>query len=221
MRTQMTAISLVCALVLAVGGAASASPSFRGYTGLVVIPTADTLDKGEYNLGAMVEDLGDVDFNDLFANYGPIDNMEVGINSVQAIGGGDRETLINAKYRLMRETEEHAAVAFGIADLADEIESTAYVVVSKSLARGINMFDKEVTNLRGHLGFGGGWLDGLFLGASAFLGNRAMVSVEWDSRDTNIGLRLTPMPGFRLHAGLLDVGGASNLGVGVSFQKSY
>lgn len=221
MKSTVRSLAIASLLVLMAVGAAFGSPSFRGYTGLVVVPTADTLDKGEYNVGAMTEDLGDFDFHDLFANYGPIDNMEIGINSVKAIGGSGRETLINAKYRIMRETEERAAVAFGITDLTDEIESTAYVVVSKSLARGINVFDKDIMNLRGHIGFGGGRLDGLFLGASAFLGNRLMISVEWDSKDTNIGVRITPLPGWRIHGALFDIGGKSDLGAGISFQKSY
>lgn len=221
LRNQLTTIGLACALLLATSAVAMASPSFRGYTGLVTIPTADTLDVGEFNLGVMVEDLGDADVHDAFGNYGLIDSMEVGINSVRPVGDGERETLINAKYRLLRETEERAGVAFGVADLTDEIESTAYVVFSKSLARGVNLFDNEITNLRGHFGFGGGWLDGLFLGVSAFVGNRVMASVEWDSEDTHIGLRFTPLPGWRLHTALFDVGGANDLGAGISFQKSY
>ena len=121
----------------------------------------------------------------------------------------------------MPETEDKAGVAFGLSDLTNEIESTAYVVASKSVVRGLNVFDNEITNLRGHVGFGGGRLDGLFVGLSGFLGNRFMISAEWDSRATNFGFRFTPVKQLRLHAALFDVGGASNLGLGFSFNKSY
>ena len=213
---------IVCVALLATAiSTAGAAPSFRGYTGLVIVPNADSLNKGEFNFGVMTEDTGKFEANDVFGNYGLIDNLEVGSNSHRIPGAGERETLVNAKYRFMPETEDKAGVAFGLFDLTDEIESTAYVVISKSLVRGLSIFDNEITNLRGHIGFGGGRLDGMFVGLSGFLGNRIMISVEWDSRDTNFGFRFTPVKQLRLHAALFDVGGASNLGLGASFNKSY
>ena len=213
---------LACALLVAmVAPAADAAPSFRGYTGLVLIPNADSLNQGEYNFGAMTEDTGRFEANDMFANYSPLDGLEVGFNSFQMVGPNQRETLLNGKYAFMPETEEQPGIAFGITDLTGEVESTAYVVASKSIVRGINVFDNEITNLRGHIGFGGGALDGLFVGASGFLGNRIMVSVEYDSVNTNVGFRFTPVKQVRLHAALIDIGGSSNLGLGFSFNKSY
>lgn len=220
MKMRLLAV-VICAMLMSVTALAQGAPSFRGYTGLVVVPTADTLDEGEFNVGLMTEDVGDFDANDMFVNYGPIDGLEVGFNSFQPLGGGDRETLINAKYRIMPETEERAAVAFGLIDLTDEQESTAYAVVSKSLARGLTVFDNEITNLRGHVGIGGGRLDGLFAAISAFAGNRVMFSVEYDSMDTNFGFRFTPVRGVRLHAAWFDVGGRDDFGAGVSYSKTY
>ena len=218
MRKHLLGVTLCLALLGAALSVAQGAPSFRGYTGLVVIPTADTLNSGEYNFGLMTEDTGEFDANDLFANYGAANGLEIGLNSNQA---SPRETLISAKYLLMRETEERAGVAFGIFDLTDERQSTAYVIVSKSLVRGLNLFDSEITNLRGHIRLGGGTLDGLFGGVSGFVGNRMMFSVEWDSRDTNLGFRFTPFRTVRLHAALFDLGGSSDLGLGISFNKSY
>ncbi len=212
-------VSLTLAFLLA--SVAMAVPSFRGYTGLVVIPTADVLDQGEYSVGVMTEEADDFEANDVFAMYSPTNNFEIGINSIQLVNASERETQINAKYRLMAETEQRAAVAFGLIDASDEIESTAYAVFSKSLMRGIKVFDNDITNLRGHIGIGGGQLDGLFFGVSLFAGNRVMFSYEWDSRDSNIGFRLTPVRGLRLHAAWFDVGGRDDLGFGVSFTKNY
>lgn len=213
-------------LLIVLTGMTFASPSFRGYTGLVVIPTADTLNQGEFNMGVMTEDTSHFHANDIFGNYSSVNNLEVGFNSRLSDSSSDdsdneRETLINAKYRFIPETETSAGVACGLIDLTNEIESTAYVVASKSLARGLNIFDSEVTSLRGHIGIGGGSLDGLFLGLSAFAGNRVMFSFEWDSKNVNLGFRFTPMKGFRIHAALFDTGGSDDLGLGASFTKTY
>ena len=218
MSRHLLMVVLCIALLAAALSVAQGAPSFRGYTGLVIIPTADALDDGEYNFGVMTEDTGEFDANDLFANYGVANGLEIGFNSSQA---SPRETLINAKYLFMRETEERAGVAFGIIDLTDERQSTAYLVASKSLVRGLNVFDREITNLRGHIGLGGGRLNSLFCGVSGFVGNRMMFSVEWDSRDTNLGFRFTPFRTVRLHAALFDLGGSSDLGLGISFNKTY
>ena len=215
-------IAVLCvALVAAAVSIALGAPSFRGYTGLVLIPTAETLNKGEYNFGLMTEDTSKFEANDIFANYGPTDCLEIGFNSFQIRGADTRETLINAKYQLMPETESKAGVAFGLIDLTNEVEATAYTVVSKSLARGVSVFDSDIINIRGHIGFGGGALNGLFVGASAFAGNRVMFSAEWDSSDVNIGFRFTPVKGLRLHAAWFDVGSGDNIGLGVSYQKTY
>lgn len=223
MRRQVLAIVFCFALIVVAASASYASPSFRGYTGLVVVPTADTLTEGEFSMGLMTEEVDDFEINDAFGNYGVADNLEVGFNSMRPAGAcsGCRETVINAKYGLMPETENRAAVAFGVSDITDELDATAYLAVSKSLVRGIKVFENEVTNLRGHFGFGGGQLDGLFVGASAFVGNRAMVSVEWDSSDVNVGLRITPLMNWRIHAGWFDIGDGLDFGLGASYTKVY
>lgn len=221
MRRNLLGIMLCLALMAAAVGSAQASPSFRGYSGLVVVPTADTLNMGEFSFGAMAEDVGDFDASDLFVNYGPADNLEIGFNSISLSGVDDRETIINTKYRFLTESETKPGIAFGLIDLTNEIEATGYMVASKSLARGVSIFDNDITNMRGHIGFGGGRLDGLFLGLSAFVGNRVMFSLEWDSKDTNLGFRFTPVRGLRLHAALFDVGGRDDFGLGISFTQAY
>jgi len=221
LRKLFTPAILCCALVLVLALSAHTAPSFRGYTGLVIIPTADALQEGEYNLGANTENIDDFNASNIFANFAPINNLEVGFDSFQLTDGADRETLLNAKYLFMPETDNQAGVAFGLHDLTNEVNSTAYAVASKSIARGLSVFDSEITNVRGHIGVGGGRFDGLFFGASAFLGNRLMLSFEYDSADVNLGARFTPVRGIRIHGGWFDVGGRDDFGLGVSYNKSY
>lgn len=215
-------LTLVILITLYLTTPLLAVPSFRGYTGLVIIPTADTLNRGEFNVGVMTEDVSDFDANDIFFNYGIIDNLEFGFNSFLPIDEDDRGTLINAKYSFMRETDTLPGVAVGIVDLTDDEETTVYAVASKSIGRCLNVFDGEITNLRAHVGIGGGRLSGPFIGFSAFVGNRAMFSFEWDSEDVNIGFRFTPIRQIRLHAALFDLGGDKNdIGVGASYNFFY
>jgi len=214
-------ILLASVFAIAAIGSAQCAPSFRGYTGLVVIPTCDTLGRGDYNFGVMTEKVNDIHANDIFVNYGAAENLEIGFNSLLQVEGEDRETLINGKYQFLSETEQRAGVACGITDLTNEMESTAYVVASKTIGRGMSIFDNEIVSLRGHAGVGGGSLDGVFAGISAFFGNRVMFSFEWDSKDPNFGFRISPSAGLRIHAGWFDVGKRDDIGAGLSFQKSY
>lgn len=221
MRTGwLVALAGVVVVCLALAPA-SAAPSFRGYTGLVVVPTADTLNNGEFSAGVMTEHVGDFEANDFFGNFAPADNLELGINSFRAVNADNRETLVNAKYRIIPETDQRASVAFGLIDATNEVQSTAYAVFSKSLTNRLSVFDNEITGVRFHGGFGGGQLEGLFLGVSAFVGNRTMASVEWDSEEVHLGFRFTPTRGLRLHAALFDVGGRDKFGLGVSYTRAY
>lgn len=217
------AVTIVCcALIVAAIGPGSAIPSFRGYTGLVKIPTADSLGLGQWNVGIMTEDVGDFEANDIFANYGIAENLEIGFNAFQGREGvSDRTTLLNAKFTFLPETQARPAVAVGITDITNGIDTTPYLAVSKSLFGLLQYWNGEITNIRGHIGLGGGQFDGVFLGFSAFLGNRFSFMFEWDSDDINLGARFAPMPGLRIHAALFDPGGGSDLGLGASFTQAF
>ena len=212
-------IWLVVFMVVA-AGAALGSPSFRGYTGLVVIPTAHVLDVGEYDFGIMTEDTAVSHASDIFATYSPRENLEVGINSFQPAGSNARRPLLNAKYLLAHETDETASVAVGLVDFTNEVEASAYAVASKSIIRHASIFNSDV-GIRGNIGFGFGGFDALFVGLSVFAGNRIMLSAEWDSKNTNLGFRFTPIKGLRLHTAILDFGNTDHIGLGISFTKSY
>ena len=212
---------MLVVFIAAVASAALGAPSFRGYTGLVVIPTAHVLDVGEYDFGVMTEDTAISHVNDIFATYSPKENLEVGINAFQPAGSNARSPLFNAKYLLARETDEAASVAVGLVDFTNEIEASAYAVASKSIIRRATVFHGNVIGIRGHAGFGFGDFDALFVGLSAYAGNRIMFSIEWDSKNVNLGFRFTPIKGLRLHTAILDSSNNSRVGLGASFTKTY
>lgn len=198
-----------------------AAPSFRGYTGLVIIPTARVLDVGEYDFGFMVEDKGISHLNDIFVNYSPKQNLEVGVNAYQPASSDKRKAVINAKYLLAAETEEAASVAVGVIDLADQVNISPYAVATKSIIRRAKVFGHSTVSLRGHAGFGFGDIDALFVGLSAYAGNRVMLSIEYDSHNVNLGFRFTPIKGLRLHTAILGSTDTDHVGLGISYTKKY
>lgn len=208
-------------LVLLICNAVQAVPSFRGYTGLVKIPSAGTLEAGEFAFGVMTECADEFRANDAFGMCGIGGQVEVGVDTFQPSDGKERKVLVNPKYCVRRCLGMRTGYAIGMIDAADEVQRTGYVVASKSLLRKTNIFSSVVSSVRGHLGFGVGGLDGVFAGLSIFAGNRVMFSAEWDTEEVNLGFTLTPIRGLRLHAAMIDVGGRGDVGVGMSYARTY
>jgi hypothetical protein len=129
------------------------------------------------------------------------------------------ETYLNAKYRFSSETAEGPAVAAGVIDFTDEVDTTVYVVLGKMLGHGSGSSHGGISSPRVHFGVAGGQLDGVFGGVSAVLAQRVMLMVEYDTADVNIGARLALSDEIRAHVGTFD--GFDDIGVGLSYNKSY
>ena len=219
----MRSFCLTIVLVLLTAGMAAGAPTFNGYTGLIIVPTADALGMDEFNLGAFSSDLSPrVETYEV--QYGLRDNLEVGAARIRAVGEG-HNTVLMGKYLFRAETAGQAGVAAGIFDPTDEVSSTAYVVMSKTLSPTGSIFEEEFTGIRGTIGFGGGLLDGIFLGASAGLGDRLLLMAELVKSDLNdegnhqfnFGARLNVGGGFRLHGAFFD--NFDDVGFGASYNK--
>ena len=220
MKTRLCLlVALVVIGLAASSGVGIAAPSFFGYTGLVRTPTADALDKDDYNAAAFAlnfEEGGDA--NVYCANLGLSEGLEIGFARVRPDEGAS-ETYVNAKYRFSAETDPGPAVAAGVIDFTDEVDTTVYVVLSKSLAEMVRSGPSEITSPRVHIGVGGGQFDGLFAGLSAVLGERLMLMIEHDSDEINFGARLAITDELRAHFAGLD--GFDDVGLGLSYNKSF
>lgn len=215
----------------------SSIPSFRGYTGLMVVPSADALGKGEFNAGLFYENVANQTINDVVVNYGLAQGLEFGVDRFQLGSDSDgddgtfrsgHQTLLNAKYRFVPETMSHPAIAAGIADITNEIQTTVYAVASKTIGCDMRVWEGENLSPRIHVGFGGGRLSGLFAGATAFVGNRLELMAEWDSKDVNVGARWRVTRGLTIHAGGFNLTDQHDLfstgpsfGVGASYNVTY
>jgi len=218
-KSGFRCVMVMVAVLSLLGGPALAAPSFLGYTGLVRVPTADALDQKDYNLAAFALNLEEGgDSNVYAANLGVAQGLEVGFARVKPEEGSG-ETYLNAKYRFSAETAEHPAVAAGVADFTDEIDTTVYVVMSKAFGHGYQTSLGEITSPRFHVGVGGGMLSGVFGGVTAVVGDRLMLMVEYDTDDVNIGARLALSTEIRADVGFLD--GFDDVGIGLSYNKSF
>ncbi|MDI3280262.1 MAG: YjbH domain-containing protein [Bacillota bacterium] len=201
---------LVLALGVFLGLAAApagAEPSVDGSTGLIFVPSADVLPSGNFSLGFHLVRSE----NYLSFNFGLVENLEIGADSV-FVQGGRTATFLNAKYRFLPERKDAPALALGVKAL-NENSRVLYLVASKALP--------ELAGVRGHLGLGTGD-QGLFLGVSKVLnpvsvrpsGKQSQwygglppttLLAEFDGRQLNLGARLEVSPGLHLGAYLLNL----------------
>jgi hypothetical protein len=209
---------LLLAVLAISAGPGLAAPSFYGYTGLVRTPTADALDKDDYNAAAFVLNFEEgADSNIYAANLGLDEGLEVGFARLRP-EDSPGETYVNAKYRFRPETGTQPAIAAGVVDFTDEVDTTVYVVFSKSLTRRYERGFDEIISPQIHFGVGGGQFDGVFGALSATVGERFMLFAEHDSNEINFGARLALSDELRVHCAALD--GLDDIGIGLSFNKA-
>jgi hypothetical protein len=194
----------VCVLVLFAGMARS-EPSFRGYSGLLKIPTTDTLERGQYNFGLNTTEAEDLDDPSYLANFGIADDFEAGIWWFHP-EHGDNDTVINLKYRFEPGGDGRPSFAVGITDVMDEVDTGIYAVGTWEFGDLVaRVEDQEVKRIRLHAGLGGGAIDDFFFGAEARFGPHFIVMAEHMNDEFSIGARARLWRNFTAQAGLLDM----------------
>lgn len=203
----MKSILPVCLLTVTVLSAAPArsEPSFRGYSGLLKIPTTDTLGPRQYNLGVNTIEAEGFDDPSYLANFGIADDFEAGILWFHPDGGGN-ETLINLKYRFQPGGDGRPSFAVGITDVMDEVDTGLYAVGTWELGDLVaRVENQDVKRIRLHAGLGGGAIDDFFFGAEARFGPHFIVMADHMNDEFSIGARARLWRNFTAQAGLLDM----------------
>jgi hypothetical protein len=210
---------LVAVLAVMIGAAAAyADSSLLGPTGLVTVPTADTLGILQWNVGgASVWAGSGPDESVVYANIGLLPRLEVGFSRIEP-EDGDAETLLNAKLRIVG-LPGKVTLAVGAVDLTDQIDRSAYVVLTHDLGAGIISPKGQFTKPQVHVGVGGGQLDGIFGGVSLTVSGKADVMAEYDGEDVNVGVRWPIIPKVSLTAAALD--GFDDLALGLSLKSPW
>ena len=217
LRGLLTCLGLLGLMACALTPA-TAAQSFFGYTGLIRTPTTDALSQGQYSLGvySLNMDAGP-DATVYAGTVGLAEGFEVGYARLKA-DRTDGKDYFNAKYRFNPATIKDITVAAGVIDIANESDSTPYLVVSKSISTLEEPAFGEIDALRVNVGIGGGAMDGLFAGVSAVLGQRLTLMGEYDTNDVNFGARFAINDQFRLHGAVMS---GSDVGLGLSWNKLY
>jgi hypothetical protein len=196
-------------LAVAVATPAGAAPSWLGYTGLLLTPTADALNSQQWNIG--YHHVSD-SFNAAVVNFGIARGLEVGGVFYDPDSRFlDEEFTAQVKYRVLPETATGVGLAVGWWDVLDQIDSTPYGVVSKRLT------DVGGRPLRIHAGIGGGILDGFFAGADWPITNNILLMAEYDTEDLNFGARFGLAQGWRIDVGIVS----EEFGIGASYNASF
>lgn len=178
------------------------TPTLSGLTGLIRVPTTETLPDGVARIGwnsqnTMSTSLGGS--TTYHASVGFLPRVEL------ATGVGDKDLnfdfLGNAKMRLCDETGKRPAVAFGVMEIKrtqpSGIEPTAFLLASY---RGLH--DRaQVT-----AGFAGGGNTGVLAGASYQIGSCLQMQGEYDTHRFNYALAIQPLEGLTIRAANLDIG---------------
>ena len=210
---------LVSVLGMALAGRASAAPSLYGPTGLLVIPTADTLAQQSWNAHVHAVDTGGATLTTFGANFGIAKQLELGVTGFHVKGIGTK-ALFNAKYAVLMESAKVPGIAVGGVDLASQIPGSdpgVYVVASKSLS---SLIGGPLTkyNLRGHIGYGANNIfnDDVFGGIDLQVTPKVQAMVEWLNGTLYFGGRVGVGQGIRAEIGSYD----GNIGGGVSYAAA-
>ena len=200
LRMSLLTVALLVALAGQVGAA-----TVSGATGLIYVPTADTLGEREAEIGVRYVD-GRLSSSFM---YGVLDQVEVGVNNIRSNGDPSQLGFV-LKGNVFTETVERPALAVGFET------DRSYVVASKRLT----------PRLRGHAGFGQGKLNGAFAGASLVLnttsGGRVTPTTtllaEYTPRGLNAGMRLVFSPLISVDLSLIDL---DELSFGVALRTRF
>jgi hypothetical protein len=224
-------VAVVVVVSLFACGAVMAEPTLSGFSGLLTIPTANTVTNGDFNLGVNSGELEDWDDFSYYANFGVDESMEVGVltfrsdksssssTTTQAMSASrysQDETFLSFK-RTLTEPEEGPSISAGVFDVTDEVDTTVYMVGTWAQGRDVGQVEgKTVQFLNIHAGFASGMIEDFFAGVDLRFGTDMTVMGEWVDDDINIGARFSPVDNFNVDAGLLDV---DDLAVNVSYSS--
>lgn len=202
MRAGVLALALAMAMI---AGAPAGATTVSGATGLIFVPTADTLPVGDVEIGVRYIDEKIASS----VTYGIFDQIEIGINSVH--GNKDSSELgFVLKGTVFTETQDRPALAVGLET------DQSYIVASKRLT----------PSIRAHVGYGIGDMEGLLAGVSLVVNTTTSgrfspatsILAEMTPKGLNAGLRLVFSPLISVDLALLDL---SDFAAGVAIRTRF
>ena len=177
----------------------AAAPSLTGSTGMIHIPTADSLRFGQFSAGYYYWHENGA----AVAAVGLPRGFEVSA-ALQRKDGLPDTGIVNLKFNLNQEALLYPAVSVGIEDIDGRGRRSVYGVLSKALPYGFRI----------HIGAGTGRFDGMFAALEKVLNPVSLrktqtgfpvtsLIVEMDGYKMNYGARMRLAQGLRFDAGWL------------------
>lgn len=136
MRFESKKYFKLLGVIFGLVGLTATAPALGCYSGLVVIPTADTIGKGQYGIELQVDGVLPSQSSEtrvINTEYGISDKMEIGVDFDQS-KGVEASKLINAKFVIAKLYGANTSIAAGICNLADQSKSNPYLVATKELS---------------------------------------------------------------------------------------
>ncbi|MBD3292447.1 MAG: hypothetical protein GF393_05955 [Armatimonadia bacterium] len=203
--------------------------SWFGGTGMIVIPTADTVPPQKLSAHFHAVDVdGKDDWEDVWGLTASIyPGLEAGITNLGEAftGTGEDELVYQAKiganlHDLLNLGEESPDIAIGGRDIADQVGEAYYVVFSKDF--NIDEVDPGGNAINVSLGIGNADgddvpLDGVFFGVDFTPFDFARMQVEHDGENVNASLRYWWSEWAVTEIGVLD----GDLGAGASIYTGW
>ncbi len=191
--------TMLLIVLLTITAAANAAPAVTGSTGMIRLPTADSLNPGQFSAGYYYwhgQGAG-------VAVVGLPRGIEVSA-AVRRNEGLADTGLVNLKFNLNQEALLYPAVAVGIEDIDGRERRSVYGVLSKALPYGFRI----------HIGTGTGRFEGMFASLEKVLNPVSIrkkhsgfpvtsLIVEMDGYNMNYAARLRLAQGMRLDVGWL------------------
>lgn len=193
-RILISCVSGLIVLAVLTAPCLAEQPTVFGPTGLIRVPGAYTAPAGSMTFSGHISS----DFQSLNMAAGVIDRLEVSAGWVDP-DEGNSAAVLSGKYRLWGEQDRGWALALGIFDITNELNSSVFGTVEKT-------FQVGDTSVVGMAGFGehNSLVDGFFAGAELFLGRDYRLMMEYDGNDFNAALHLPVKNKFDIGIGILS-----------------
>lgn len=153
--------------------------------------------------------------------YGLAKNLEVGVSFISA---GDSDIALNAKYKLVSETETTPSISVGVFDAAGQInqinsDPSLYIVLSK------NLTPKALKPLRVNIGAGSGIYKSFFAGLDYTIAPRTSLMFDYTGGNignreniSSAGIRYAVSNNVRLDAAFFDF---DEFAIGASVRSTF
>lgn len=208
-------VALALCAVLSFGAAAygAGGCSFFGPTGLIGMPTTDSLDTGQFRVFANYLTRDDYDETPYGVNVGLGYGIEIGATQIHETDVDDNINIVNVKWTAYKGGLVMPAVAVGAINALDNEDFLGTIITPSPVGEimpfvvaGKSLTIPDLGSLSVHAGYIAGTLDRPMFGAQLGLSSNLEIIAEYipDFTELSFGARYTTASGLGIQAASLD-----------------